>query len=126
MKLSSGQDVPADLVLISIGVRPLVKLAAEAGLELGPTGGIAVNERLETGDPAVLAVGDAAETTYALTGAPVRIPLAGPANRNGRLAGERAALGNAPIATPVLGTAIVGVFGRAAGLTGLRARRRGR
>lgn len=122
VRLGDGQDLPADLVLISIGVRPMVKLAADAGLALGPTGGIAVNERLETSDPAILAVGDAAETIFGVTGQVVRIPLAGPANRNGRLAGERAALGDAPRATPVAGTAIVGLFGRTAGMTGLSAK----
>lgn len=119
VRLADGRELPADLVLVSIGVRPMVKLAAEAGLPTGPTGGIAVNARLETSDPAILAVGDAAETVYGLTGGAVRIPLAGPANRNGRLAGERAATGEAPAATPVLGTAIVGVFGKVAAMTGL-------
>jgi NADPH-dependent 2,4-dienoyl-CoA reductase/sulfur reductase-like enzyme/rhodanese-related sulfurtransferase len=122
VRLATGEELPADLVLISIGVRPVVKLASDAGLALGPTGGIAVNARLETSDPAILAVGDAAETVYGITGGPVRIPLAGPANRNGRLAGERAALGAAPDAAPVMGTAIVGLFGRTAAMTGLSAK----
>lgn len=122
VRLASGEELSADLVLISIGVRPMVQLASQAGLQLGPTGGIAVNERLQTSDPDILAVGDAAETVYGPTGQPVRIPLAGPANRNGRLAGERAALGQAPPATPVLGTAIVGLFGKSAGMTGLSAK----
>lgn len=122
VRVNGGRDVPADLVLISIGVRPVVKLAVDAGLRLGPTGGIAVNERLETSDPAILAVGDAAETVHGLTGEAARIPLAGPANRNGRLAGERAARGVAPAATPVLGTAAVGLFGQTAAMTGWSAK----
>jgi len=122
VRLAGGPELPADLVLISIGVRPVVQLAVEAGLEIGPAGGIAVNAQLQTSDPSILAVGDAAETVFGVTGRPTRIPLAGPANRNGRLAGQFAASGRAPAARPVLGTAIVGLFGQAAAMTGLSAK----
>jgi len=119
VRLSDGSELPADMVLLALGVRPNVKLAADAGLTIGPCGGIAVNDFLQTNDPDIYAVGDAAEVRHLVTGKPAYIPLAGPANRNGRLAGEHAATGSAPAATPVAGTAIVGVFGKAAAMTGL-------
>lgn len=117
--LSNGKTVPADMVLVSIGVRPNIQLAVDAGLEIGASGGIAVNENLQTNDEAIYAVGDAAEVVHLVTGTQMRIPLAGPANRNGRLAGQHAATNAAPAATPVLGTSIVGAFGQAAAMTGL-------
>lgn len=119
VQLADGQEIPADLVLVSIGVRPSAQLAANAELLIGPTGSIAVNSSMQTSDPDIYAVGDAAEVMHAVTGQPVRIPLAGPANRNGRLAGEHAATGRAATAAPVPGSAIVGVFGSAAAMTGL-------
>jgi NADPH-dependent 2,4-dienoyl-CoA reductase/sulfur reductase-like enzyme/rhodanese-related sulfurtransferase len=121
-RMSGGTSVPADLVLLAMGVRPNVKLAANAGLTIGSSGGIAVNEYSQTSDPDVYAVGDAAEVTHAILGKPARIPLAGPANRNGRLAGEHAATGESARSTPVLGTAIVGAFGKVAASTGLTVR----
>jgi len=122
VRLPDGRVVPADLVLLSMGVRPNTGLARAAGLTIGPSGAIAVNEHLQTSDPDIYAVGDAAEVLHAVTGQPARVPLAGPANRNGRLAGEHAATGHALPATPVTGIAIVGVFGTAAAMTGLSAR----
>lgn len=119
VRLADGRELPADLVLVSIGVRPSTALASEAGLAIGPTGGIAVNALMQTSDPDIYAVGDAAEVVHAVTGKPARIALAGPANRNGRLAGEHAVTGNARAAAPVAGTAIVGLFGTAAAITGL-------
>lgn len=115
----SGKCVPADLVVMSIGVRPNVELAKAAGIKLGDTGAIAVDEYGRTSDADIYAVGDAAETVHAVTGKAVRIPLAGPANRAGRLAGEHAATGSSAKAGRVLGTSIVQVFGLGAGLTGL-------
>ncbi len=85
---------PADLILLSVGVRAEVELAKRAGLEIGVTGGVKVNARMESSDPDIYAVGDAAETTHMLTGARTRIPLAGPANRQGRIAGGNAAGGH--------------------------------
>jgi NADPH-dependent 2,4-dienoyl-CoA reductase/sulfur reductase-like enzyme/rhodanese-related sulfurtransferase len=119
VRLRGGEVLPADFVLLSIGVRPNVQLAADAGLKIGASGAIAVNEFLQTSDPAIYAVGDAAEVQHAVLDRPVRIPLAGPANRNGRLAGEHAATGRAARATPVTATAIVGVFETVAAMTGL-------
>ncbi len=84
--LASGQSLPADVVVLGIGVRPEVELARDAGLEIGPSGGIRVSEFLQTSDPAIWAVGDAIEVHNAVTDEATRIPLAGPANRQGRIA----------------------------------------
>jgi NADPH-dependent 2,4-dienoyl-CoA reductase/sulfur reductase-like enzyme/rhodanese-related sulfurtransferase len=115
--------LPADLVLLGVGVRPNVQLAVDAGLELGPSGGIATDDHLRTTDPDIYAVGDAAEYRFGTTGQRMRVPLAGPANRAGRLAGEHAATGQARPAPAAWGTSIVRVFGTAAGITGLSLRR---
>ncbi|HOJ76224.1 MAG TPA: FAD-dependent oxidoreductase [Phycisphaerae bacterium] len=122
VRLSDGSVIPADMVLLAMGVRPNVKLAANAGLTIGPSGGIAVNEYSQTSDPDIYAVGDAAEVMHGVLGRAARIPLAGPANRNGRLAGEHAATGRSARTTPVLGTAIVGAFGKVAASTGMTVR----
>lgn len=119
VRLNDGRELPADLVLISIGVRPNTELAEEAGLKIGESKAIAVNGFLQTNDPDIYAVGDAAEVVHGVTGQSMRIPLAGPANRNGRLAGGHAVGMESGEAHSVLGTAIVGVFGKAAALTGL-------
>ncbi|HNX76802.1 MAG TPA: FAD-dependent oxidoreductase [Candidatus Rifleibacterium sp.] len=84
--LSSGDKVPADVVIMAIGVRPENKLAKNAGLELGVTGGIKVDRHMLTSDSSIYAVGDAVEVTDLMTGKPALIPLAGPANRQGRIA----------------------------------------
>ena len=119
VELENGDRIEADLVLLGVGVRPSIGLAQEAGLELGENGGVRVDEFQQTSDPAVYAVGDASEVCFAPTGEALRVPLAGPANRAGRIAGEHAASGRAAPMRPVLGTAIVRCLGRAAGLTGL-------
>ena len=80
-------------MLLGVGVRPNVQLAVDAGLALGASGGIATDDYMRTSDPDIYAVGDAAEYVYAPTGARMRVALAGPANRTGRLAGEHAATG---------------------------------
>ena len=116
--LPDGEFVPAELILLSVGVRAEVDLAKSAGLEIGVTGGVKVNARMESSDPDIYAVGDAAETTHMLTGARTRIPLAGPANRQGRIAGANAA--DAHLIYPgALGTSIVRVLHMTAGFTGL-------
>jgi NADPH-dependent 2,4-dienoyl-CoA reductase/sulfur reductase-like enzyme/rhodanese-related sulfurtransferase len=117
--LNSGTVLGTDLVIMGVGVRPNVKLAVDAGLALGKTGGILTNEFCQTEDKDIYAVGDAAEYEYGPTGEMMRVPLAGPANRAGRTAGEHAATGKAQALTPVYGTAIARVFGLAAGMTGL-------
>jgi len=118
VELADGAFIPAQLILLSVGVRAEVGLAKDAGLEIGVTGGVRVNARMESSDPDIYAVGDAAETTHMVTGARTRIPLAGPANRQGRIAGANAAGGHFLYAG-ALGTSIVRVLHRTAGFTGL-------
>ncbi len=86
--LKSGTRLPADIVILGLGVRPEVDLARKAGLEIGEEGGIRVNEQLQTSDPHIWAVGDAVEVRHAVTGAWSLIPLAGPASRQGRTAAD--------------------------------------
>lgn len=119
VELEDGTVLTTDVVLMSIGVRPNVGLAKEAGLIIGNTGAIEVNQYQQTNDPDIYAVGDAAEVVHTVHGKKTRIPLAGPANRQGRLAGEHAVTGQAsPIGT-VSGTAIVKVFDLTVAVTGL-------
>jgi len=117
--LTDGTRIDADVVVLGLGVRPNVKLAKDAGIVLGASGGIATNDHMQTSDPDVYAVGDAAEYEYGPTSSHLRVPLAGPANRTGRLAGEHAVTGSARPAPSAWGTAIVRVFGKTAGITGL-------
>lgn len=117
--LKSGRAVEADLVVLSIGVRPDTALAREAGLELGPRGHIRVNGFMQTSDPDVYAAGDAVEVNDFITGAATAVPLGGPANRQGRLAADHIFRpGQARPYPGALGTAIVRVFDVAAGITG--------
>jgi NADPH-dependent 2,4-dienoyl-CoA reductase/sulfur reductase-like enzyme/rhodanese-related sulfurtransferase len=118
VEFADGSQLPADLILMSVGVKAEVELARAAGLEIGETGGVKTNGRLESSDPNIYAVGDAAETMHALTGARARIALAGPANRQGRIAGANAA-GARLIYPGALGTSIVRVLNMTAGFTGL-------
>jgi rhodanese-related sulfurtransferase len=120
VELTSGKRLEADIVILGIGVKPNTQLAVEAGLEIGPSGGIAANRQAQSSDPDIYAVGDAAEYVFLPTGTSHRIPLAGPANRAGRVAGEHAATGAVAHPTaPVLGTSIVRVFRKVAAMTGL-------
>lgn len=118
-RLKSGRTVSADLVVLSIGVRPDTALAKAAGLELGPRGHIRVNGFMQTSDPEIYAAGDAVEVKDLLTGEPTAVPLGGPANRQGRLAADHIfhPEQTQPY-TGALGTAIVRAFDIAAGLTG--------
>ena len=117
VELSDGSLLPADLVVLAVGVRPDTTLAEKAGLALGPRGGIAVDERQCTSDPFVFAVGDAAEKNDRLTGEGRLVPLANLANRHGRLVAD-AICGRPVRAVPALGTAVVQVFGLTAAVTG--------
>ncbi len=121
VELSSGRRVPMDLAILSIGVRPELKLARDAGLEIGDSGGIKVNEFQQTSDLDIYAAGDAAETMNLVTGLKARIPLAGPANKQGRAAGANAA-GDQLSFPGAYGTAIVETMGITAGKTGLSER----
>ena len=115
--LNSGQRLPAQLVIFGVGVRPENKLAVDAGLEVGPRGGIRVNDRLQTDDPDIYAVGDAIEVKDFVSGDPTQVPLAGPANRQGRIAADNV-FGRSVKYRGTQGTAIVGVFDRTAAMTG--------
>lgn len=117
--LSDGSKIACDLVVLGLGVRPQTRLAEGAGLALGPTRGIAVDGFSRTNDPDIYAVGDAAESVHGVTDAITRIPLAGSANRAGRLAAEHAVTGTSRSAPKVQGTAIVRAFGKVAAMTGL-------
>jgi rhodanese-related sulfurtransferase len=118
VQLSDGRRLPADLVLFSVGVRPELALARAAGLEIGPAGGLLVDDRLRTSDPDVLAAGDMVEIAQRVSGRRVRVPLAGPANRQGRIAASNA-LGQDLRYSGALGTSVVKVFEKTAALTGL-------
>ncbi len=117
--LDDGTSLEADMVILGMGVRPGTKLAVDAGLTIGATGGIAVNEFGQTSDTNIYAAGDAVEYPFTFADMPLRVPLAGPANRLGRIAGEHAATGTARSMGTVQGSAIVRVFDCVAAATGL-------
>jgi NADPH-dependent 2,4-dienoyl-CoA reductase/sulfur reductase-like enzyme/rhodanese-related sulfurtransferase len=119
VELADGTVIPTDLIVVGAGVRPRVAMAVEAGLAIGKTGGLVVDEFMRTADPNIYAVGDMVEYHHGVLDSPMRIPLAGPANRSGRIAGAHAACGNAQPMGPVLGTSIVRVFGLTAACTGM-------
>ncbi|MEK6158647.1 FAD-dependent oxidoreductase [Vibrio cholerae] len=107
--LSNGDTLTTDILIMAIGVRPETKLAAEAGLQLGELGGIWVNEQMQTSDPAIYAVGDAVEEKDFVTGKQTLVPLAGPANRQGRMAADNM-LGRNESYQGTQGTAICKIF----------------
>jgi len=117
VQLKSGRKLDAGLVVLGVGVRPESGLAVAAGLEVGSRGGIRVNEHLQTIDPDIYAVGDAIEVKDVVTGAATQVPLAGPANRQGRIAAEHI-FGLPSRYRGTQGTAIVRVFDLAAAMTG--------
>ncbi len=120
--LADGSTVPADIVVAAIGVRPDSTLATDAGLEVDERGGIVVDEAMRTSDPAIYAVGDAVVKRDAVDGSAVMVPLANTANRQGRMVAD-VIMGRAAADRPVLGTAIVGVFGLQVATTGWNAKR---
>jgi NADPH-dependent 2,4-dienoyl-CoA reductase/sulfur reductase-like enzyme/rhodanese-related sulfurtransferase len=109
--------LPADLVILAVGVRPDVQLARQAGLELGPLGGIKVDDQMRTSDPHIFAVGDAVEVRDFVTGQPSFIPLAGPAARQGRIVAD-VICGRDSRYRGTQGTAVLGLFDLTAGRTG--------
>lgn len=115
--LQSGSEVQADMVILAIGVKPEIKLAKEAGLAIGDLGGIKVNEKLQTSDPNIYALGDAIEVKNFVTGQPALIPLAGPANKQGRIVADVIA-GRDSTYEGTQGTSIAKVFDLAAASTG--------
>ena len=118
VELASGRVIPADVAIVAIGVRPELKLVQDANLKFGPTGGVAVDDRMRTSVPDVYACGDIVESKSRITGKPTRVPLAGPANKQGRVAGANAAGGNLTF-PGVVGTSIVRVFDLTVAKTGL-------
>jgi NADPH-dependent 2,4-dienoyl-CoA reductase/sulfur reductase-like enzyme/rhodanese-related sulfurtransferase len=114
----SGKTHPADLVILALGVRPDVALAKNAGLDIGERGGIRVNGHMRTSDPDIFAVGDAVEVKDFVTGEWGLVALAGPANRQGRIAADVIA-GREANFRGTQGTAIIGLFGGAAAWTGV-------
>jgi NADPH-dependent 2,4-dienoyl-CoA reductase/sulfur reductase-like enzyme len=109
VELDNGASLKTDIVVLAVGVRPKVELARAAGLKIGPRGGIVVDAQMRTSAPDILAAGDAVETPHFLTGEPVLSMLAGPANREGRIAAETI-YGRDSGYRGTQGTAIVKVF----------------
>jgi rhodanese-related sulfurtransferase len=118
VQTSSGKTYPADIVILAIGVRPDTALAKTAGLTIGERGGIRVDEHMRTSDPDIFAVGDAVEVKDFGTGQWSLIALAGPANRQGRIAADVIA-GRDSRYRGTQGTSIIGLFGGAAAWTGI-------
>jgi len=116
--LSDGKSLTVDAALLAIGVKPETKLAVDAGLEIGTTGGIKVDKTMKTSDDAIYAMGDAAEITDFVTGQPALIPLAGPANRQARIAVDNI-FGRKSVYKDTQGTSICKVFNMALAMTGL-------
>jgi len=117
VKLKSGKELDCDFAMLTVGVRPEVKLAKEAGLEIGSRAGIKVNEHLQTSDPDIYAIGDAVEVRDFVLGNAALIPLAGPANKQGRMAADNIC-GRKRTYAGTQGTAILKVFDLTAAMTG--------
>jgi NADPH-dependent 2,4-dienoyl-CoA reductase/sulfur reductase-like enzyme/rhodanese-related sulfurtransferase len=116
--LDNGDRISCDLAVMSVGVKPETRLAREAGLAIGTTGGILVDDQMRTSDPSIFAVGDAVEVREFVSGDPAMIPLAGPANRQGRIAAE-VILGRDNRYKATQGTSICKVFDLTFAMTGL-------
>lgn len=123
VKFKSGEVLPADMVILSIGVRPNTSLAVDAGLELGEMKGIKVNDYLQTSDESIYAVGDAIEFSHPLTGKPWLNYLAGPANRQARIVADNMVFGNRQTYEGAVGTSVAKVFDLTVAATGLPAKR---
>jgi pyruvate/2-oxoglutarate dehydrogenase complex dihydrolipoamide dehydrogenase (E3) component/rhodanese-related sulfurtransferase len=119
--ITSDQKIPANMVLMAVGVRPNSKLAQDAGLEIGEFGGIVVNEYLQTSDPDIYAGGDCVENRHLITGQPVYTPMGSTANKHGRVIADNI-MGYEERFKGVLGTAVVKVFDYNVGKTGLTER----
>jgi NADPH-dependent 2,4-dienoyl-CoA reductase/sulfur reductase-like enzyme/rhodanese-related sulfurtransferase len=117
-KTNTGKKIECEMVLLSVGVKPENKLARECGLEISKNGGIVVDSSMRTSDPDIFAVGDAVEVRDFITGLPVIVPLAGPANRQGRIAADNAS-GRASVYKGVQSTSIVKIFDLVAASTGI-------
>ena len=117
--LNNGTSIETDAVILAIGVKPETKLAIEAGLEIGETRGILVNEFMQTSNPDIYAVGDAIEVAHYINNKKVLIPLAWPANRQGRIVADNIVLGNQYKYTGSLGSSILKFFELSVASTGL-------
>ncbi len=122
VRLASGGTLEADFVCLCVGVKPNSALAAEAGLNLGPRGHIVVDEHMRTSDPSIFAVGDVVETVDLVSSQQLPVPLAGPANRQGRIVADVLA-GRSASYRKTQGTAIVKIFNLAAASTGASEKR---
>ena len=120
--LRSGKQIATDMVLLSIGVRPETKLAKDAGLAIGERGGIAVNDYMQTSDADIYALGDAVEVRHLVTGQPALIPLAGPANKQGRIVADNIVFGNKKKYPGSIGTSIAKVFDLTVAAAGAKAK----
>lgn len=121
VQTKKGASIEADLVILAVGVRPETGLAVQAGLRIGDRGGIEVDERMRTSVPGIWAVGDAVEVKETTTGVEIVLPLAGPANRQGRIAANDIC-GRPTRFRGVQGTSVVGCFGLTAAVTGCNER----
>lgn len=117
VKTQSGKEIACDMVLLSIGVRPNNELAKKAGLDMGERGGIKTNANMQTSDPNIYAAGDVVEVTDFVTGTPAMIPLAGPANKQGRIVADNIFGRNSQF-KGTQGSAVVKVFDLTVALTG--------
>lgn len=116
--VAGGQRIPAEIVILAVGVKPNVELARAAGIALGPTGAVAVDDHQRTNLPGIWAAGDVAEALHRVTGRPAWVPLGTTANKQGRVAGENVAGGDARF-PGIVGTAVVKVFDLEAASSGL-------
>lgn len=113
----SNREIECDMAIMSVGIKPENQLARDAGLSIGPLGGIAVDAAMQTSDPDIYAIGDAVEVTDFLTGRTTKTPLAGPANKQGRIAADNV-MGRRTIFRGTLGTSVVKVFDLTTASTG--------
>ncbi|MBG0787584.1 MAG: CoA-disulfide reductase [Anaerolineaceae bacterium] len=122
VELSSGRKVDTEMVILSIGVRPENQLAKDAGLDLGVRGTVVTNEHMQTSDPDIYAVGDAAQVMSRLTDSPTALALAGPASREGRVAADHIAGNKKSVFPGVIGTSVVKVFDLTVASVGMNAK----
>ncbi len=119
VKLSNGDEIPCELAVVAIGVAPNTKIANDAGIEIGKTRGIIINEYMQTNDPDIYAVGDCTEIRQRLSGMNVHAPYGDLANLEGRVAGENVILGNTATFPGTIQTGVCKVFDFSAGSTGI-------
>lgn len=122
VKLDNGTELPCEVAVIAVGVRPNVKLAQAAGIEIGAVGGIRVNEQMQTSDPDIYAVGDCVECTSLVSGKAVRAPYGDLANLQGRVAGQNLVKEGSARFPGIIQTGICKIFDYAVGFTGLSAK----